>query len=319
MLVPAGLADYSIVFAAGRMVLAYSANDPRAAALQVSGAFAPPASVPRVVGAWHEVLTAPGVRIAGAHPFLDPGGYRSHMIFELAQSSLKVPGLYNALLQHYQVTPADPAPGAAAPCSAETSRFNSPTSTPPRRRRNGTRRTAMRRCRSRSICRARTRRTTPASRVSIPGLGTAGSPPWVTIPASRVAWGVTIASNSRHRDAALLVSRQPARPFRARRARRQRTAAARAGPRGPRLGAPASRGAPRPRHRVLKAARARGARLQPRRKRGGAAHLRQGYGGSAIASAKAESPARQMRYRSGMNAMALLAFIGITSWLAPSS
>ena len=42
------------------------------------------------------------------------------------------------------------------------------------------------------------------SRVTIPGLGTAGSPPWVTIPASRVAWGVTIASNSRHRDAAVL-------------------------------------------------------------------------------------------------------------------
>ena len=56
-------------------------------------------------------MTAGGVRISGAHPFLDPGGYRAHMIFELAQQHLKVPGLYNALLQHYQVTPADPGRG----------------------------------------------------------------------------------------------------------------------------------------------------------------------------------------------------------------
>ena len=41
---------------------------------------------------WYETLTAPGVRISGAHPFMDPGGYRAHMIFELAQAHYKVPG-----------------------------------------------------------------------------------------------------------------------------------------------------------------------------------------------------------------------------------
>ena len=204
MLMPAGLADYSIVFATGRMVLAYSANDPRTAALEASGAFAPPSSVPRVVGAWHEALTAPGVRIAGAHPFLDPGGYRSHMIFELAQSSLKVPGLYNALLQHYQVTPADPAPGAAAAVLGRDFSFQftyEHTAAATAKRDTSYRYAAL----PESIDLSSEHEAQYAgSRVTIPGLGTAGSPPWVTIPASRVAWGVTIASNSRHRDAAVL-------------------------------------------------------------------------------------------------------------------
>jgi ABC-type molybdate transport system substrate-binding protein len=108
MLKPARLADFSIVFASGRMVLAYLATDSKAKALPVSGAFAPPSSVPQVGAGWYDVLTAPGVRISGAHPFMDPGGYRAHMIFELAQAHYKVPGLQNALLQHYQVNVADP-------------------------------------------------------------------------------------------------------------------------------------------------------------------------------------------------------------------
>jgi len=79
-----------------------------------NGAFSPPGSVPSVANGWHETLTASSVRISGAHPFLDPGGYRAHMIFELAQRHLNIPGLYNALLQRYQVTPADPAGPAPA-------------------------------------------------------------------------------------------------------------------------------------------------------------------------------------------------------------
>ena len=108
MLKPARLADFSIVFASGRMVLAYLATDARAKGLPVSGSFDPPSSVPQVAAGWFDVLTAPGVRISGAHPFMDPGGYRAHMIFELAQAHYKVPGLQNALLQHYQVNVADP-------------------------------------------------------------------------------------------------------------------------------------------------------------------------------------------------------------------
>ena len=96
------------------MVLAYLATDSKAKATPCVGAFAPPSSVPQVGAGWYDVLTAPGVRISGAHPFMDPGGYRAHMIFELAQAHYKVPGLQNALLQHYQVNVADPSAPAPA-------------------------------------------------------------------------------------------------------------------------------------------------------------------------------------------------------------
>jgi len=202
MLKPARLADYTIVFARGRMVLAYNANDPKAAALRVSGSFNPPASVPSVAPGWHAALTAPGVRISGAHPFMDPGGYRAHMIFELAQSHDKVPGLYNALLQHYQVNVADPTGPApalgkdftfqftyehtAASAAARDASYRYATlpdeidlSSVPAASRGGSSRWSI--------------------SVTIPGLGIPGSSASVVIPASSVAWGVTIPTNSRNR------------------------------------------------------------------------------------------------------------------------
>jgi len=204
MLVPAGLADYSIAFAAGRMVLAYSVADPRAAALQVSGPFAPPASVPIVAGRWYDVLTAPGVRIAGAHPFLDPGGYRSHLIFELAQTSLRVPGLYNAFLQHYLVTPTDSDPGvAAAPTLGKDFTFQI----------TYEHTAAVNAARDASYRYARLPDSIDlssddgsryaGSRITIPGLGTPGAAAWVTIEGSRVAWGVAVMSRSSRREDAV--------------------------------------------------------------------------------------------------------------------
>ena len=123
MLKPAKLVDYTIVFATGRMVLAYVATDPKTTAMKVTGSFNPPSSIPQVNPGWHEVLTAPGVRISGAHPFMDPGGYRAHMIFELAQSHYKVPALYNSLLQHYQVNVADPSSATPAPALGKDFNF----------------------------------------------------------------------------------------------------------------------------------------------------------------------------------------------------
>ena len=58
MLKPAKLADYTIVFASGRMVLAYIVKDPKTAALRVSGSFNPPSSIPQVSAGWYDVLTA---------------------------------------------------------------------------------------------------------------------------------------------------------------------------------------------------------------------------------------------------------------------
>jgi molybdate/tungstate transport system substrate-binding protein len=208
MLKPAKLADYTIVFAAGRMVLAYKANDPKAA-LKVSGPFNPPSSIPQVAAGWYDALTAAGVRISGAHPFMDPGGYRAHMIFELAQAHYKVPGLQNALLQHYQVNVADPTSTAAAPSLGKDFNFQftyehnaARTATqdasyryatlPPEIDLSGTPRPIRR---GRSV--------DPTVSVTIPGLGIPGSSASVTIPASATEWGLTIPSNSRNRELAI--------------------------------------------------------------------------------------------------------------------
>jgi len=195
MLKPARLADFSIVFASGRMVLAYLATDSKAKALPVSGAFAPSSSVPQVGAGWYDVLTAPGVRISGAHPFMDPGGYRAHMIFELAQAHYKVPGLQNALLQHYQVNVADPS--ASAPALGKDFSFQFTYE-------HNAARTATQ---DPSYRYATLPPEIDLSRggesITIPGLGIPGSAPSVTIKASRVEWGVTIPVKSRNRENAV--------------------------------------------------------------------------------------------------------------------
>jgi ABC-type molybdate transport system substrate-binding protein len=201
MLKPARLADYTIVFARGRMVLAYSAADPKTKALTLSGAFNPPASIPQVTGQWHEALTAPGVRISGAHPFMDPGGYRAHLIFELAQTHLKVPGLYNALLQHYQITVADPSSTSPPPALAKDFNFQFTYEHNAARTAKADpsyRYAAL----PREIDLSEARPDDNAS-VTIPGLGIPGAAASVTIRASVVEWGLTIPTNSRHRDQAI--------------------------------------------------------------------------------------------------------------------
>ena len=93
---PAGYATFDVVFAHGRMVLAYSASGLAAKKL-------PPiaeAGQPKAVAKWYEILTMPGVMIGGGNPFLDPGAYRAPMIFQLADAYYKVPNLYNNMLEH---------------------------------------------------------------------------------------------------------------------------------------------------------------------------------------------------------------------------
>jgi len=110
---PAGYANFDIVFARGRMVLAYSASGLAAKKLPaVAEAGSPPFntlnSIPKAASNWYEILTMPGVEIGGGNPFLDPGAYRVPMIFQLAEAYYKVPNLYNNMLEHL-VTPV---PGA---------------------------------------------------------------------------------------------------------------------------------------------------------------------------------------------------------------
>jgi len=196
LLRPAKLAEYSIVFASGRMVLAYLATDAKTQRLQLSGTFKPPASIPEVAPGWYEALTAPGVRISGAHPFLDPGGYRSHMIFELAQRHYRRPGLFNALLQHYQINVADPTNAAAAAVLGKDFSFQITYehSAAAAARRDPSYRYA-RLPFAIDLSSARASDYAPIV-VTIPGLGTPGSAASVTIAASQVEWGLTIPKNS---------------------------------------------------------------------------------------------------------------------------
>jgi len=102
---PAGYANFNIVFAHGRMVLAYSANGLAAKKLPPiteagSQPFDPPRSIPKATAKWYEILTLPGVTIGGGNPFLDPGAYRAPMIFQLAEQFYKAPNLYNNMLGH---------------------------------------------------------------------------------------------------------------------------------------------------------------------------------------------------------------------------
>jgi molybdate/tungstate transport system substrate-binding protein len=102
---PAGYADFDIVFAQGRMVLAYSARGLSAKKLPPiadpgSVPFHAPPSIPKAVPKWYEILTMPGIAIGGGNWFLDPGAYRAPMMFQLAAEHYNVPILYNNLLEH---------------------------------------------------------------------------------------------------------------------------------------------------------------------------------------------------------------------------
>jgi molybdate/tungstate transport system substrate-binding protein len=99
---PAGYSNFDIVFAHGRMVMAYSVSG--LAAKKV-----PPIADAngQAVAKWYEILTRPGVTIGGGNPFLDPGAYRGPMIFQLAEEFYKVPNLYNNLLEHVVIMGSD--------------------------------------------------------------------------------------------------------------------------------------------------------------------------------------------------------------------
>jgi molybdate/tungstate transport system substrate-binding protein len=194
LLEPAGLADYTVVFARGRMVLAYLATDPKTQGVARPGAFNPPTTIPEAAPEWYRALMAPGVRIAGAHPFLDPGGYRSHLIFELAQQHYGVASLYNSLLEHYAVIPAAtradaaPAPALGIDHSFQlTYEHGAATS--------AARNSAYRYVRlpdQIDLSNPGNNRGYARAGVTMPGLGIAGAAASVTIPATSVAWGVTI-------------------------------------------------------------------------------------------------------------------------------
>ena len=50
---------------------------------------------------WYEILTREGVEYGGADPDADPCGYRTLMVWQLAEKHYNVPGLYHRLVTNY--------------------------------------------------------------------------------------------------------------------------------------------------------------------------------------------------------------------------
>jgi molybdate/tungstate transport system substrate-binding protein len=182
MLKPAGLADYTVRFAHGRMVLAYVATDPNAQGISSDN--------------WHQKLLASGVRVAGAHPFLDPGGYRAHMMLDLAERFYRMPGLYNGLLEHY-MTPATGTLGKDF-----SFQFTYEHNAAATAKRNPAYRFIHLPDRL-DLSADANNAVYGQARVTVPGLGVPGTAASVTIPASRAAWGLTIPKTSANVDGAV--------------------------------------------------------------------------------------------------------------------
>ena len=201
LLKPLGLADYTIVFAKGRMVLAYLATDPKTHGIAGPGDFKPPASIPQAVPDWYKVLLAPGVRISSSHPFLDPGGYRSHMIFQLAQTYYNVPGLSNMLLEHLTINAAGTVPERAPTLGKDFNfQFTYEHSAAAAAKSNPAYRYVVLADRIDLSNSANNSYYSQAS-VTMPGIGPIGAR--ATIPAVRVSWGLTILPNSPNRENAV--------------------------------------------------------------------------------------------------------------------
>jgi len=204
LLKPAALADHTIVFAKGRMVLAYLATDPEARGIAAAGAFNPPARVPNAAPDWYRVLLAPGVRIAGSHPFLDPAGYRSHMMFQLAQAFYGVPNLSNQLLEHYTILPDVGGAGAnrRALGTDFTFQFTYEHSAAAAAKANPAYRYVTLPAQI-DLSTAVNDGAYARAAVTIPAIGFPGITSAVTIPASRVAWGLTIPAMTQNREHAI--------------------------------------------------------------------------------------------------------------------
>jgi len=206
MLKPAGYADFTIVFARGKMVLAYSESGIAAKKLPAvvepgSPEFHPPTSIPRASAKWYEILLLPGVAVGAGQPFLDPGAYRTNMIFQLAQEHYSVPNLYNDLLGHLTIAGPDRSANAlgkrfdfqftyehnaraAASANPDYRYVDLPDeinlSDPSRNAYYG-----------------------QHALVALPGLGTPQSARTIAVPATRVAWGITLLTNAPNRDNAV--------------------------------------------------------------------------------------------------------------------
>jgi ABC-type molybdate transport system substrate-binding protein len=200
LLKPVGAADQTIVFAKGRMVLAYLATDPKAREIAAPGEFDPPAIVPDAAADWFRSLLAPGVRISSSHPFLDPSGYRTHMMFQLAQAYYKVANLSAALTEHVTIAAAAGSPRPALGTDFNF-QFTYEHSAAAAAKANAAYRYVLLPDRI-DLSTASLNGYYAQASVTMPSIGASTAPP-VTVPATRVAWGVTMPKGSNNRDNAI--------------------------------------------------------------------------------------------------------------------
>jgi molybdate/tungstate transport system substrate-binding protein len=192
LLKPAGYADSNIAFAQGAMVLAYTTGSRNAATIAAPGAtFDPPTSIPDAAPDWHAQLAQPGVVIGGSNPFLDPSGYRSDLIFQLAERQYQVPNLYDTLLGHYTLTRTTDALGTQFDYqfTYEHSALAAYTRGPATYR-------YLRLPEDIGLSNQGLNRRYADVSIVVPGLHAEGGAGVVRIPGSRVVWGLTVLRNA---------------------------------------------------------------------------------------------------------------------------
>jgi molybdate/tungstate transport system substrate-binding protein len=203
---PAGYATFTIVFAHGKMVLAYSARSLSARKLPSlaepgAGPSKSPAEVPKAAANWYEILSSPGVRIGAGHPFLDPGAYRADMIFQLAEAYYHVPNLYDNLLGHLVNT------GPARSGTPLGDRFDAQLTYEHSARALAAANPDVRLVDLPDDVNlsdpARDAYYRQHALVALPGLGTSQSARTIAVPGTRVAWGITVMKNAPNPGAAV--------------------------------------------------------------------------------------------------------------------
>jgi molybdate/tungstate transport system substrate-binding protein len=96
-------ADYTIQFAQGQMVLAFTTSS--AGARLIDPTNSPPpyrslTAVPTAAANWYEVLINNNAKIGGGDPNGDPGAYRAFMIMQLAAIYYNDPAIYTNLVKN---------------------------------------------------------------------------------------------------------------------------------------------------------------------------------------------------------------------------
>src|ERR1700722_3696034 len=195
---PAGYAKFNIVFARGKMVLAYSVKGLAAKKLPPIAEAGSASTVPQAVAKWYEILTMPGVVIGGGNPFLDPGAYRGPMIFQLAEAYYKVPNLYNNMLEHLMSSGQGAALGKqfdfqfAYEHNARATALANPdyryVDLPDEINMSDPARDAW--YRENAV-------------VALPGLGTPRSARTIPVPGTHVAWGITLMNDAPNKENAI--------------------------------------------------------------------------------------------------------------------